>query len=160
MNIQQNSVVTFHYRLTTDENEFIEDSTGGEPLVYLHGYGNLISGMEKALEGKSVNESFSVTIPPEDAYGENLDDLVQIVPIDAFEGVDELAVGLRFTATTDQGDVPVVIRAITEEKVTVDGNHPLAGKTLNFSVEIKEIREASAEEIEHGHVHGAGGHHH
>jgi len=160
MKISKDTVATFHYRLTADDELLIEDSFKNEPLTYLHGHQNLIIGMENALENKREGDKFSITIPPEEAYGQRIDAMVQLVPITAFDAVDELFEGMRFTATTDAGDVPVVITQIENDQVTVDGNHPLAGQTLNFSVEILSIRPATAEEIEHGHVHGAGGHHH
>ncbi len=160
MQISKNSVVTFHYKLSKDGGELVEDSFEAEPLVYLHGHGSLIMGMEKALEGKKIGDSFSVLIQPEEGYGERHEGLIQEVPRASFEGVADVAEGMRFRAATEHGEVPVVVTAVTEEKVVVDGNHPLAGATLDFTVEIKEVREASAEEIEHGHVHGAGGHHH
>ncbi|PIP81178.1 MAG: peptidylprolyl isomerase [Gammaproteobacteria bacterium CG22_combo_CG10-13_8_21_14_all_40_8] len=160
MKISKDTVATFHYRLTADDELLIEDSFKNEPLTYLHGHQNLIIGMENALENKREGDKFSITIPPEEAYGQRIDEMVQLVPITAFDAVDELFEGMRFTATTDAGDVPVVITQIENDQVTVDGNHPLAGQTLNFSVEILSIRPATAEEIEHGHVHGAGGHHH
>ncbi len=160
MQISKNSVVTFHYRLTKDGGELIEDSFEGEPLTYLHGHGSLIIGMEKALEGKKVDDSFSVEILPAEGYGERHEGLIQEVPKSAFDGVGEITEGMRFKASTDQGEVPVVVTEVTDETVKVDGNHPLAGATLDFTVEVKQIRDASAEEVEHGHVHGEGGHHH
>ncbi len=160
MQISKNSVVTFHYRLTKDGGELVEDSFDGEPLTYLHGHGSLIIGMEKALDGKNVDDSFSVVIPAEEGYGERHEGLIQEVPKSAFEGIGDITEGMRFRASTDQGEVPVVVTAVTDDTVKVDGNHPLAGATLDFTVEVKQIREATAEEIEHGHVHGAGGHHH
>jgi len=160
MQISKNSVVTFHYRLTKDGGELVEDSFEGEPLTYLHGYGSLIIGMEKALEGKKKDDTFSVEIPPDEGYGERHEGLIQEVPKSAFDGVADIAAGMRFKAATDQGEVPVVVTEVTDDTVKVDGNHPLAGTTLDFTVEIKQIRKASDEEIEHGHVHGVGGHHH
>ncbi len=160
MQISKNSVVTFHYRLTKDGGELVEDSFEGEPLTYLHGHGSLIIGMEKALEGKQVGNNFSVEIPAEEGYGERHEELIQEVPRSAFDGVGEITEGMRFRASTEQGEVPVVVTSVTEDKVIVDGNHPLAGAKLDFTVEVKTVREATAEEIDHGHVHGAGGHHH
>ena len=160
MQISKNSVVTFHYRLTKDGGELVEDSFEGEPLTYLHGHGSLIIGMEKALEGKKADDTFSVEIPPDEGYGERHEGLIQEVSKSSFDGVGEITAGMRFKAATDQGEVPVVVTEVTDDTVKVDGNHPLAGTTLDFTVEIKQIRKASDEEIEHGHVHGAGGHHH
>jgi FKBP-type peptidyl-prolyl cis-trans isomerase SlyD len=160
MQVDKDKVVTFHYRLTNEKGELIEDSFGGEPLAYIHGHGNLITGMEKALEGKKAGDRFEVSIPPSEAYGERHEGLIQKVPREAFQGVDEIEVGMQFRASTDQGEVPVVVTAVTETEVTVDGNSPLAGQTLNFDIEVKDVREASEEELAHGHVHGPGGHQH
>ncbi len=129
-------------------------------MDYLHGRGSLISGLEKALEGRSVGENFDVEVASDDAYGQYDDNLVQRVPKDVFMGVDELEVGMRFLADTDMGPVPVEITGIEGDEVIVDGNHMLAGQNLKFNVEIMAIREATEEEIAHGHVHGAGGHDH
>ncbi len=160
MEIKDGTVVTFHYRLSKDGGELVEDSFEGDPLVYLHGNGNLIVGMENALAGKKPGDKFSVQIPAAEGYGERHEGLVQTVPRSAFEGVSDLAEGMRFRAATDEGEVPVVVTSVTSEDVVVDGNHPLAGSTLDFTVEINDVREATAEEKDHGHVHGAGGHQH
>ncbi len=158
--IKDDAVVTFHYRLTKDGDELIEDSFEGEPLVYLHGKGNLIIGMENALAGKKAGDKFSVKIPAEEGYGKRHPGLVQTVPRSAFEGVNDISAGMRFRAATDQGEVPVVVTSVTADEVVVDGNHPLAGSTLDFTVEVKDVRDATDEEKSHGHVHGAGGHQH
>lgn len=160
MKISKNKIATFHYRLTSEDGTLIEDSFESEPLIYLHGQGNLIVGMEKALEGKKAGDQFTVEIKAEEGYGERFDGLVQTVPRNSFDGIKDIEVGMRFRASTEHGEVPVVVTAVTENDVVVDGNHPLAGITLNFTVEVKDVRDATTEEIEHGHVHGAGGHHH
>lgn len=159
--IKQNSVVTMHYELKDIEGEVLDSSKGQDPLVYLHGAGNIIVGLEEELEGKSVGDNITAIISAEKAYGLPVDALVQTVPKDAFGAeIEKVEVGMRFQAETEQGPVPVVVTSMDEGTVTVDGNHPLAGKELHFDVSIAEIRDASQEEIEHGHVHGAGGHQH
>ncbi|MDP3334054.1 MAG: peptidylprolyl isomerase, partial [Methylococcaceae bacterium] len=146
--------------LTNDEGEVIDTSEGDEALAYLHGYGNIISGLESALTGKSVGDKFKVRIDAEDAYGEIEDDRVQIVSIEMFEGVDELEVGMQFHADVSSGPGVITIINIDGDDITIDGNHPLAGVPLTFDVEVVDIRPATDEEISHGHIHGAGGHHH
>lgn len=157
MKIQNNSVVSFHYSLTDDDGINIDSSEGKEPLDYLHGAGNIIPGLEKALEGKEVGDSLTVAVSAAEGYGEVQKELIQEVPREAFQGIDTIELGMQFEAQTGQGgSVPVTVIAVTDELVTVDGNHPLAGKNLNFDVTIEEIREASEEELAQGHVHGLG----
>jgi FKBP-type peptidyl-prolyl cis-trans isomerase SlyD len=161
MTITQNSAVSFHYTLTDDQGQQIDSSAGQDPLAYLHGAGNIIPGLENALEGKSVGDQLNVEVSAEEGYGPVQQELIQEVPREAFQGVDTIEVGMQFEAQTGQGGaVPVTVTAVTDETVTVDGNHPLAGKTLNFDVTIADVREASEEELAHGHIHGPGGHHH
>ena len=161
MTIQQNSVVSFHYTLTDDQGNTLDSSAGKEPLAYLHGAGNIIPGLEKELEGKVAGDKLQVNVAAAEGYGEVRAEMIQEVPRSAFQGVDEIQVGMQFEAQTEQGGaVPVTVTAVTDDTVTVDGNHPLAGKALNFDVEITEVRDASAEELDHGHVHGPGGHQH
>lgn len=158
--ITHNSAVSFHYQLT-DEQGTLLDASGNEPLVYLHGHHNIIPGLEKALEGKSVGDEFSVSVPPSEAYGEYYPEAVQQISREYFKGVDTIEVGMQFQSQTENGQpVLVQVTAVDDNTVTVDANHPLAGKTLTFAVSIVDIRAASAEEIAHGHIHGAGGHHH
>ena len=161
MTITQNSAVSFHYTLTDDQGQQIDSSAGQEPLAYLHGAGNIIPGLEKALEGKSAGDQLQGEVSAEEGYGPVQQELIQDVPREAFQGVETIEVGMQFEAQTGQGGaVPVTVTAVTDETVTVDGNHPLAGKALNFDVTIADVREASAEELEHGHIHGPGGHNH
>ena len=159
--IKQNSVVTMHYELKSAEGEVLDSSEGQEPLTYLHGAGNIIIGLEEQLLGKAVGDNVNAVVSPEKGYGEPVEALVQVVPKEAFgPEVKDIEVGMRFQAETEQGPVPVVVTAIDDANITVDGNHPLAGQELHFSVTISEIRDASQEEIDHGHVHGPGGHEH
>ncbi|QOR38266.1 peptidylprolyl isomerase [Billgrantia diversa] len=157
MQIAQNSVVAFHYTLTNDTGEVLDSSEGRQPLTYLHGAGNIIPGLEKQLEGREAGEKLNVAVSPEEGYGEVQPQLVQEVPRDAFQGVEAVEPGMQFQAQTQGGPLMVTVTQVEGDTVTVDGNHPLAGQKLNFDVEIAEVREASQEEIEHGHVHGEGG---
>lgn len=156
MTISENSVVTLHYTVSNQEGVEIDSSLGTEPLVILHGHGQLIKGLEDALTGKTAGDKFEATVPAGEAYGERHDELVQSVPKNMFEGM-EVEVGLQFRATTDHGEQSVIVIDVDDDNVIVDGNHPLAGLDLSFTVEILSIREATAEEIAHGHVHGEGG---
>ena len=159
--IKLNSVVTMHYELKDAAGEVLDSSKGQDPLVYLHGAGNIIVGLEEQLFGKAVGDSVDAIVAPEKGYGMPVDALIQSVPKEAFgEEIDKVEVGMRFQAETEQGPVPVVVTAMDETTVTVDGNHPLAGKELHFHVNIAEVRDATEEEIEHKHVHGPGGHQH
>lgn len=160
MQIAEKTVVSIHYTLTNAEGETLDSSVGQEPLVYLHGAQNIIQGLENALLGKAVGDSLQVSVEPKEGYGELRDELVQEVDRSAFVGVDDIQVGMQFMAQTPWGEQPVTVVKLEGDSITLDGNHPLAGQTLNFDVEVIEIRDASDEEMEHGHVHGAGGHHH
>lgn len=160
MQIAQNSVVAFHYTLTNDQGEVLDSSEGREPLTYLHGAGNIIPGLEKELEGRENGEKLQVAVNPEEGYGETQPSLVQEVPRDSFQGVESIEPGMQFQAQTQGGPLMVTVTKVEGDTVVVDGNHPLAGQKLNFDVEIAEVREATPEEAEHGHVHGEGGHQH
>jgi FKBP-type peptidyl-prolyl cis-trans isomerase SlyD len=160
MQIAANSVVSIHYTLTDDKGLVLDSSAGAEPLAYLHGAGNIVPGLEKALEGKKAGDKLSVKVQPEEGYGQRDESLVQRVPRRAFQGVRDLQPGMRFTAESGHGPMQVTVTQIQGDMITVDGNHALAGQTLNFDIEITGVREASAEELMHGHVHGPDGHHH
>ena len=158
MLIAANKAVSIDYTLTNDAGEVIDSSAGGAPLVYLQGAGNIIPGLEKALDGKSVGDELTVAVEPEDAYGEYAAELVSTLSRSMFEGVDELEVGMQFHASAPDGQMQIVtIRDLDGDDVTVDGNHPLAGQRLTFQVKIVDIRDASVVDIVHGHVHGVGG---
>ncbi len=160
MQIAHNVVVSLIYTLRDASGAVLDQSSAAEPLAYLHGNGNLIPGLERELEGKTAGEKLQVTVAPEDGYGVPEKGLIQQVPRRAFQGIAKVEPGMRFYAETEHGHRQVVVTHVAGDMVTVDGNHPLAGQTLHFEVEIAEVREASAEELEHGHVHGPGGHHH
>ena len=159
MSIKKDSVVTFNYTLKDDANEVIDSSAEGEPLAYLQGHGNLVPGLERELEGKNAGDKLSVKVAPADGYGEHSRELIQKVPRRALKGIAKITVGMRLHAQTEQGPRPVTVTAVTGDMVTIDGNHPLAGKNLNFDIEIVDVRDATEEELAHGHVHGPGGHH-
>ena len=156
MPIAHNDVVTIYYTLKDDADKVIDSSSGGEPLAYLHGHGNIIPGLERELAGKSVGDRLTVRVPAAEGYGEYDRALVQKVPRRALKGIANLRVGLRLQA----GHQAVTVTHIAGDMVTLDGNHPLAGQNLNFDVEIAGVRPATEEELAHGHVHGDGGHHH
>lgn len=162
MTIQKDKVVTMHYHLTnTDDGQVLDSSQGGDPLTYLHGSGTIIPGLEQALDGLDVGAAKTVQVTPADAYGEYDEDMVQTLPRTDFDGIDNLEVGMRLQAQDQDGNEFVVhIASIEGDEVVIDGNHPLAGVPLTFEIEIVAVRDATTEELEHGHAHGEGGHHH
>jgi FKBP-type peptidyl-prolyl cis-trans isomerase SlyD len=161
MTIAHHKVVSIHYKVVdVATGETIDSSDGAAPMTYLHGAQNIIPGLEAALEGKQVGDELEVTVEAANAYGDYSEDRVQKVPREAFTGVDQIEPGMAFTAQTAQGPVNLIVTEVEEAEVTVDANHPLAGKNLAFSVTVESVRDASEEELEHGHVHGEGGHHH
>ena len=159
MQIAQDAVVSIHYTLTNDKGEKL-DSSDGTPLAYLHGNGNLIPGLERELEGKSAGDKLSVKIAAADAYGEYDKSLVQRVPRRALKGIANVQVGMQLHTQSADGVRAVTVTQVVGDMVTIDGNHPLAGQSLNFDVEVAEVRAATEEELSHGHVHGPGGHDH
>lgn len=159
MKVGHHKVVSIHYTLTDNSGNVLDSSAGRDPLVYLQGVGQLIPGMEEGLEGKGAGEKMQLKISPEKGYGLHDANLVQQVPLSAFGGQD-VKPGMQFEAGNEMQRFIVTVKEVGAETVTVDGNHPLAGVELNFDVELLEVREATEEEISHGHVHGAGGHHH
>ena len=159
MQIAKHKVVTMDYTLTDDQGTVIDTSEGREPLAYIQGTGNIIPGLEAALEGRKQGESVNVRVEPEQAYGERDESMLRVVPRNLFD-VEDIQAGMQFHAQSEQGVEVVTVIGVTEEEVTIDSNHPLAGVPLNFAVTIVEVRDASDEELEHGHVHGPGGHQH
>lgn len=152
--IGDRTVVSIHYTLKDDEGTIIDSSEGAAPLSYLHGAGNIIPGLEHALLGKTAGESLQVVVEPEHGYGEYQAELLQVVPRAAFEGVESIEVGMAFTAQASDGSQRrIVVRDVEGEDITIDANHELAGVDLHFSVEIVEVREATQEELDHGHAH-------
>jgi FKBP-type peptidyl-prolyl cis-trans isomerase SlyD len=152
MNITNNTIATIHFTVCSSDGTQIDSSRNGKPMVFLQGSHLLIEGLENTLEGKTVGDKFVVDIAPNLAYGERQEELVQAVPKKMFEDMD-VNVGMTFRASTDDGEQSVMIIDIDEEEVVVDGNHPLSGLTLNFDVEVLDVREATKEEIAHGHAH-------
>lgn len=161
MHASKNKVVTFHYTITNGHGEIKESSREiGAPSVYLHGANNIMPALEKALEGKSAGESISVTLTPAEAYGERKPNMTQRVPAKYLKHEGKLKVGQAVRIQTDKGSQAATVLKVGKFNVDVDFNHPLAGQTVTFNIELIEIRDASAEEIAHGHAHGPGGHHH
>ncbi len=159
MQVADRTVVSIHYELTNEDGEVLDSSEGQDPLAYLHGYRNIIPGLERALVGKSVGDRFRVTLSPEEAYGERDEALVQTVArseIDLHGGLKE---GMRVEAESPNGRRVYTVSEILGDQVRLDGNHPLAGETLRFAVEVTNIRHATEEELAHGHVHSPGHHH-
>ena len=160
MQIAADNVVLIHYTLKDDAGEVLDSSAGGEPLAYIQGHGNLVPGLEKALEGKKDGDALVVTLSPDEGYGKRNEALVQRVPKRSLQGSGEIRKGMQFQAQTEEGLRVFTVTAVVGDMVALDGNHPLADQTLHFDVEVVSVRAATAEELEHGHVHGAGGHHH
>ena len=161
MKIAENCVVSIHYRLTDDEGEEIDSSEGQDPLVYLHGAKSIIPGLEDALEGCGVGDQFDVTVQPDDAYGLIDPELIQAVSRSAFKGVEKLEPGMQFEMKNPEGHVQVItVQEVNGQEVTIDANHPLAGQVLHFALTVEAVRVATAEELDHGHVHDGHGHGH
>ena len=160
MNISKGKVVSIHYALNDAAGEVLESSEGQAPLEYLHGHGNIIAGLEKALDGKAAGDKLKAVIPPEDGYGIRDETQVKELPLSSFQSQDEVAVGAQFQAETSQGPRLATVTKMDDKNVTVDLNHPLADQTLSFEIDIVEVREATEEELSHGHAHGPEGHNH
>jgi FKBP-type peptidyl-prolyl cis-trans isomerase SlyD len=160
MQATKDNVVSIEYRLHLGDGKIIDESDAGDPLVYLHGYEEIVPGLERAIEGKKAGESLKVQVSPEDGYGEYDPDGVEEVPREEFPPDMELEAGGIVTAVDDDGDeVEFLVKELRPKTVVVDFNHPLAGKTLHFEVTVREVRQATAEELEHGHAHTPGHEH-
>jgi len=157
MKISENKVVVLHYAVSDTEDTLIDSSYDHSPLSIIQGTGYLIPGLEDALTDHVVGDTFEVEVSAENAYGDRHDEFVQTVPKSMFESVEDLAVGSQLRATTDDGEQTVIVIDVTDDEITVDGNHPLSGIDLKFEVEILEVRDATEDELQHGHVHGEGG---
>ncbi len=160
MPVAPDSVVTIHYTLKDDAGTVLDSSSSDAPLTYLHGHGNIIPGLEKELAGKNAGDALTVTVAPAEGYGEYDERLVQSVPRRTLRGIKDIQPGMRLHAQTAEGARTVTVTRVLGDMVTLDGNHPLAGKSLHFEVRIEEVRPATEEELAHGHVHGPQGHHH
>ena len=159
-------VVSIHYSLTLASGETVDSSAGGEPLAYLHGKGNIVPGLERQITGKAAGAQFKAVVPPAEGYGVRDEARVRTLPRNVFPRGQELEPGMQFGTEDEQGNpVPFWITGVTKDQVTVDFNHPLAGETLHFAIEVVAVRDATAEEMSHGHPHNPGehgdhGHHH
>lgn len=154
MNVEDKRIVSIHYKLTDGGGNEIDSSSGGEPLAYLHGADNIVPGLERELTGKSAGDRVQVTVAPEDGYGPVQEELVQTLERDVFQGVDKIEPGMQFEAKSPGGHSRVVtVKEVGDDGVTIDANHPLAGVTLNFDVTVESVREATEEELAHGHAH-------
>lgn len=160
MNIANDTVAIFHYTLRNAEGEELETSRGGDPSAYLHGHGNIVPGLEKALEGKAAGDVFSAEVAPEQAYGQPDPKRQQRVPVKHLLFKGKLRAGMVVQLNTADGRVPVTVVKAGRHSADVDTNHPLAGQTLTFDIEIVEVRAGTEEEIAHRHAHGPGGNHH
>ena len=159
MAVAPDCVVTIHYTLKDDAGTVLDHSSPEEPLAYLHGHGNVIPGLEKELDGKNIGDALTVIVAPADGYGEYDNGLVQSVPRRTLHGIKDVKPGMRLHAQTAEGPRAVTVTKVLGDMVTLDGNHPLAGKSLRFDVRIEDVRPATEEELSHGHVHGPGDHH-
>ena len=160
MQITDKLAVSIHYTLTNDAGEQLDSSRGEEPMVYLHGYGQIISGLENALTGKFAGDKFTVTVDPSEAYGERREDMLQVVSMSMFKDLEgEVKVGMQFHADASHGVSVVTVSKVDGDEVTIDGNHPLAGEALTFDVEVMDIRPATEDELTHKHIHGEGCNH-
>jgi FKBP-type peptidyl-prolyl cis-trans isomerase SlyD len=160
MIVEKDKVVSFHYTLTNAAGEQMESSRESDPMSYLHGANNIIRGLEKAMQGHAIKDTFSATLEPEEAYGVRNENNVQRVSMKRLKGIGKVSVGQVLNLQTNKGQVQVTVLKVGRFNVDVDANHPLAGVQLTFNVEITDIRDASEEEIQHRHIHGLGGHQH
>ena len=164
MQIADNKVVSFHYRLNDVDGALLESSYDAEATLYLHGHNNILPALEEALAGKLVGDNIAVTLAPEQAYGLRREGATQRIPIkhlhEQSAAKNKLKPGALVLVNTPNGPWEAIVLKVGKFNVDIDSNHPLAGKTLTFEVEIKDVRDATEDEIQHGHAHGAGGHHH
>lgn len=164
MSVSANKVVSFHYRLHEVGGDLLEESYGAEPTLYLHGHNNLLAALEAAMEGKNLGDKLSVTVAPEQGYGLRREGAVQRVPIKHLHEHEKiknrLKPGMKVAVNTQNGPWEAIVLKVGKFNVDIDSNHPLAGKTLTFEIEIAEVRDATEEELHHGHAHGVGGHNH
>jgi FKBP-type peptidyl-prolyl cis-trans isomerase SlyD len=159
MQIAAQKAVTIGYTLKDDAGKVLDSSEGGEPLTYLHGTGDIVPGLEKALDGKQVGDAISVSLSPDEAYGQRDERQVRNVPLRKLPK-GKVEVGMQYEVTTEAGPMLALVTAVRGDYATIDANHPLAGMRLHFDVKVVEVRDATPEELEHGHVHGPDDHHH
>jgi FKBP-type peptidyl-prolyl cis-trans isomerase SlyD len=153
MQISENKVVSMDYTLKNDKGEILDTSSGRAPLSYIQGKGHIIPGLEKACEGKTSGDSFNVSIEPKEAYGEYNEEMIITLPKNKFDDVENIKAGMQFQAQTEYGMQVFSVLSVEENDIKLDGNHPLAGQKLHFDVKITDVRDATAEELSHGHVH-------
>lgn len=159
--IAKDMVVSFHYTLKNGKGDVLDSSDGRDPLSYLHGYNQIVSGLEAELLGKTSGARFDVAIQAKDGYGERVEEMVISVPKSEWNLPEEVGAGQVVELQTPEGQVvPALVVEIGEDSVKLDANHPLAGEELHFSIEVTDVRKATSEELEHGHAHGPGGHQH
>ena len=151
MKIADKTVVQMHYTLTSDEGKVIDSSEGREPLQYIQGAHMIVVGLEKAMVGHDVGDKFDVKVIPSEGYGEYNEEMTQEVPLDVFQGVDKVVEGMMFYAQTPAGPMPIRVKSVSEKTAVIDANHELAGKNLNFAIEVVSVREATEEELNPGH---------
>ncbi len=156
MNAEKDKAVSIEYTLKDDEGTLLDSSEDRGPLTYLHGAQNIVPGLESQIEGKAVGDQLTAVVEPEQAYGLRTDDLVEAIPRENLPDIPNLAVGMQLEAQTPEGIRIVLVTAMDDETVTIDANHPLAGETLHFDVTVVDVRDATADELEHGHIHGPG----
>lgn len=159
MNIESKKAVGIHYSLKNEAGEIIDTSINAEPLIFIHGSGQIIPGLEAELLGKSKGDKFNAVIGPEDGYSLRNEAMMQEVPKSEFQDADTVQIGMQFQVETEHGPLVLIVKEILDEAFVVDGNHPLAGEILNFDVEVTEVRDATEEELKSGHIHGAGCNH-
>lgn len=160
MNVSKDTVIQLHYTLKDENGKQIESTAGHDPIAYLQGHKNMIPGFEEAMEGKQAGDILDITVTPENGYGHRVEGSVQRVPVKHLRGANKWKKGMVASVFTEQGERQVTIVKMGRFMVDVDTNHPFAGKTLHFNVEILDVRAATAEELDHGHAHGVGGHQH
>ncbi|GAB2682651.1 FKBP-type peptidyl-prolyl cis-trans isomerase [Aliiglaciecola aliphaticivorans] len=160
MTISKNKVVQFHYRINDLDGNELEASEADAPVAYLHGHNNMMVGVENALEGKSAGDEFSVELPPQETFGEVIKNAEQRVSVKHLQGAKKWKPGMRAVLQTENGAREVTIVKLGKFMATVDINHPLAGQTLKFDLKVEHVRDATDDELSHGHAHGVGGHHH
>lgn len=160
LKVEENRVVTLAYTLSEVGGEVLDRATESDPVVYLHGHGSLVPALEEALAGREVGEKFELELPPEDAFGPRLEEAERVIPRDAFPPDLELEPGLELALEDDGEAVPFWIKKVEGDRIVIDLNHPFAGRTVRFEAEVLKIREATEDELSHGHAHGPDGHHH
>jgi len=158
--IAKDSVVSFHYRLSEAGGEPFENSEDADPVLYLHGHSGMLKGLEEGLEGRSAGETLSISVSPEKGYGERREGAQQRVPIKHVRTKGKLKVGMLVQINTKEGAQEAIVLKVGLKNIDIDSNHPLAGKSLEFEVDIVSVRAATSDELAHGHAHGAGGHQH